>query len=330
MVNLNIELYKRITNDIITAEINKLEAKYALANILEEYDVRRIVNNPRKYDLRYNVKVFLKDKERQGASKLTIESYGMQLNIFANMVNKKVQDITKDDITDFLDKRANNGRVKQMTTMETIRSILRSFFSWLEDEDIIDDNPMLKIKPYKLPKTMTKALTVEKLELVRDNCITPREKALVETLYSTGCRLEEVNRINIEDINWENHSIKVLGKGNKERLVFFSARCSIYLKKYLETRNDNHEALFVTERKPYRRLSRRSIQREIKRIGERVNMRIYPHIFRHTMATLMLNRGCPMSVVQELLGHDDLATTQTYAQVTYSHKQQSYEKYFHQ
>ena len=197
---------------------------------------------------------------------------------------------------------------------------------------IITENPVLKIKPFKLKQYMVKALTIEELEIIREACNTPRQKALVEILYSTGCRLDEIVKVDLEDINWQDRSIKVIGKGNKQRLVFFSVRASIYLKKYIESRDDDCPALFVTERKPYRQLGGRQIQKEIAKIKNKAGFTksLSPHIFRHTMATLMLNKGCPMSVVQELLGHENLSTTETYAKVTHEHKHQSYEKYFHQ
>ncbi len=194
VVNLNVMLYREIVGSIIDKELNKLEAKDELANILNEYSIRKEIHDPRKHNLKYNITMFLQDRERQGASPLTIDGYGRHLNIFANMVDKKVQDITKEDILQFLDVR---GEGRQLTTLETIRSILRVFFCWLEDEEIIVDNPMLKIRPYRLPRAMTRALTVEQLEIVRESCKTIREKTLVETLYSTGCRLEEVTRINV-------------------------------------------------------------------------------------------------------------------------------------
>lgn len=330
---LNHELYRKIVDAVISPALNKMEAKNQLASILDEYKVMKQNSDPMYYDLRKNIDLFLKDKKRQGLSPITIDNYKIHLRIFANRIeNKPVNEITKEDITEYLDSRENDPGVNTKSTVETIRSVLRSFFEWLCEEQIIEENPMLRIKPYKLGKTIAKALTIEELELFRESCITPREKSLTEIMYSTGCRLSEISALNKEDIEWSNRSIKVLGKGNKERVVFFSARAAIYLKKYFDSRNDTCEALFVTERQEYRRLSNRGIQREIAAIGKRagINRRTHPHILRHTFATLMLNNGCPMAVLQELLGHDDMSTTQVYAKATYDHKHQSYEQYFHQ
>lgn len=332
MLGHNMYLYREIATKIIEPGLSKYEAKDMLANILDSYKITKLENSPMYYDLKTNIEAYLKDKLHQGLSQITIDTYNLQLKIFVERVNKPVNEITKDDIKDFLISRENDPGVNAKSTVETIRSILRSFFEWLEDEGIIEENPMLRIRAYKLAKPMAKALTIEELEALRENCFTIREKALIEVLYSTGCRLSEASALNISGIDWQNRSIKVWGKGNKERLVFFSARAAIYLRKYLDSRADNCEALFVTERKPYRRMSNRAIQREVTNVGKRakLNKSIHPHVLRHTFATLMINKGCPMSVVQELLGHDDLATTQTYTSVTYEHKHHSYEKYFHQ
>lgn len=331
--NINYELYKTIADKIIEPGLNKMEAKNQLASILDEYRVTRQNIDPMYYDLRQNIKLFLKDKKRQGLSPITIDNYKLHLKIFTNRTEyKPVNEISKEDIIEYLDDRENDPSVNMKSTIETIRSVLRSFFEWLCEEQVIEENPMLRIKPYKMGKTMAKALTVEELELFRESCTTPREKAMVEIMYSTGCRLSEISALNKDDIGQPNRAIKVIGKGNKERMVFYSARAAIYLQKYLESRQDNCEALFVTERQPYRRLSNRGIQRLIAIIGKRAELskRARPHILRHTFATLMLNNGCPMSVVQELLGHDDLATTQIYAKETSEHKHQSYDQYFHQ
>ena len=330
MGNLNQELYRRVVDEVLG--LNEFEAKDKLCEILKGYSVEKLELDPNRYDITANIKKFIAEKDRQGMSHHTISNYQRHLGIFEQRMDKKLQEITKDDIAMFLDSRENDPRVTAKTTLQTIRYVLLSFFGWLKDEGIIDENPVERIPPYKTGKPMQKALTVDELETVREACETTREKALVELLYSTGCRLEEFVDLNIEDIDRQNKMVKVNGKSEKERIVFFSSKADIYLRKYLSIREDDCPALMVTERKPYRRLTHRGVQKIVRKIGERsgVNKQITPHVFRHTMATMMLNRGCPMSVVQELLGHDQLATTEIYARVTHSNKQQSYEKYFHQ
>lgn len=165
--------------------------------------------------------------------------------------------------------------------------------------------------------------------MIRENCKTLRERALVEVLYATGGRLSEIQQLNRQDIDWQGRSAKVIGKGNKEREVYFSPRALYHLRKYLNSRQDEHPALFITQRRPFRRLSRRGIQREIKIIAERAGIKknVHPHVYRHTFATLTLNNGADLVAVQSLLGHANPGTTQVYAQLTDQRRREQYQRY---
>jgi integrase/recombinase XerD len=197
----------------------------------------------------------------------------------------------------------------------------------MEDEEYILKSPMRKIKSIKPEKRLRKALTLEELEKIRDTCNTFRERALLEFFYSTGCRLEEVMKLNKNDIDWQDLSTKVIGKGNKERTVFINAKAKLYLQKYLMSRLDNDEALFTTVRKPYRRMQRRAIEREISNIGKRIGIHIYPHLIRHTTATCMLHNGAELYEVQRVLGHEYPSTTQIYAQIADEAVKNAHRKY---
>lgn len=216
------------------------------------------------------------------------------------------------------------------TSIETEKSILKSFFGWLEDEEYIVKSPARKIKPTKVEKRLRNALDDEELEKLRDACKTPRQRALLEFIFSTGCRLSEVVNVNISDINWDECSLKVIGKGNKEREVQFSKKARLYLKKYLASRGDiSNPSLFITERKPFHRLGKRAIEREIAKIAEQAGMNkaVYPHLLRHTMATMGLRAGMPLPTVQKLLGHSDPATTEIYAEISNDMVKEEYRKY---
>ncbi len=165
--------------------------------------------------------------------------------------------------------------------------------------------------------------------MLRESCKTNRQRAFLEILYATGCRLSEVHALNKLDINYRTASCRVIGKGNKEREVYFSPKAMYHLRKYLMNRTDDSEALMVTERKPYRRLSQRGIQREIGIIAKQAGLdkKISPHTMRHTFATLTLNNGADIAAVQALLGHEDPATTQIYAQLTEEKKRDAHKKY---
>lgn len=165
--------------------------------------------------------------------------------------------------------------------------------------------------------------------MLREACKTPRERAMIEVFYATGCRLSEIQQLDRRDIDWQAKSAKVIGKGNKEREVYFSWKAAYHLKKYLNSRNDIVPALFITERKPYRRLSKRGFQREIKLIALRAGIQknVHPHVYRHTFATLTLNNGADLSTVQSLLGHSNPGTTQIYAQLSSGRKREQYQRY---
>ena len=156
------------------------------------------------------------------------------------------------------------------------------------------------------------------LERVRNACRTPREKAMLEVLYSTGVRVSEIVRLNIADIDVKNRYAIVLGKGKKERYIYFNAKSLIAIDEYLKTRTDNSPALFVRSRSPFDRLGKGTIEADIKRIGERagIGRNIFPHLLRHTFATDMLYRGAELDEVSELLGHAKLETTKIYAKTS--------------
>jgi integrase/recombinase XerD len=279
-------------------------------------------------NMRERVLIYLASKKLDGLSMLTLKGYAQHLKRFAMFMPKNVEDITAMDIRLYL-AEFSRGKDLKASTIQTEISILRSFFGWLENQDYVIKSPMRKINQMKQEKRIVKALSVEEFETLREACKTPRERALVETFYATGSRLSEISGMSKDDIDWQNMTARVIGKGNKERIVCFSYKAFYHLKKYLLSRTDDCEALFVTERKPYTRLGNRAIQRSFKQIAARTSIKknIHPHIMRHTFATLALDNGANLADVQALLGHEDPATTQIYATVTEQRKQEAYRKH---
>lgn len=139
-------------------------------------------------------------------------------------------------------------------TIDNIRRILSSFFSWLEDEDYILKSPIRRIHKVKSASTVKETYTDEALDMMRDNCENLRDLSLIDMLASTGMRVGELVLLNREDVNFVERECVVLGKGNKERIVYFDARTKIHLKNYLNSRTDNNPALFVPLKAPYERL----------------------------------------------------------------------------
>jgi len=269
---------------------------------------------------------YKKDKKLLNYSIHTLKAYSIQ----AKLLIKYLDDIEITDITYIMlkDYLIEQKHLKPASLGHRIRFI-RSFFRYLHEEDFIDKNISSKLKEPKIGARIPKSFSEEELELLRDGCSTMLEKSLVEFFYATGCRIAEVNNVDIKDINWQDRSIRVIGKGNKERSVYFTTKCKIYLKKYLETRKDTCEALFVTERKPIRRMSIARIREIIKDIAKNseVDINVYPHRYRHTHAQMMVDNGASLDIVMNDLGHARITTTMIYAQVSSERKRQEYNKY---
>ena len=304
---------------------DKRELYQSLSMIFTQYDIKPALISTGHPDLRQKIKLFLSGKRLEGLSQLTLDSYTLELRIFSERVPKATDEITTGDIRIYL------GEFDYLKTSSISKrlSVLKSMFGWLANEGIITKDVTKQIRPPKKEQRTPKALTIEELEMIREACVTPRERALVEVLYATGGRLSEIQKMNREDIDYQSMSVLVVGKGNKERPVYFSFKAMYHLKKYFMRRTDDVNALFATERRPYRRLSDKGIQREVKKIAGRseVKKNVHPHIFRHTFATLMLNNGADLVAVQGLLGHVDPATTQIYAQMTDERRKQSHKQY---
>ena len=306
-------------------QLNSDQQLNALHTILDKYNITLISPyTTESMDLQEKIKLFLSGKKLEGLSPITLKGYKLDLSIFAKHVQKRTEDITTNDIRLYL---GRFNKLKQTSIASKI-SVLKSFFSWLTNEEIISKDPTKKIKNPKKEKRLPKALNIEDLELIRESCHSPRCRSLLEVFYATGCRLSEVQKINKDDIDWSNMSINVIGKGDRERIVYFSYKAVYYLKKYLRLRTDNDPALFVTERRPYHRLSNRGIQREFSKIlkNSGLTKAFHPHVMRSSLASLLLNNGADLSTVQEILGHSSPDTTQIYAKITEEHKQRMYKK----
>jgi site-specific recombinase XerD len=170
--------------------------------------------------------------------------------------------------------------------------------------------------------------TDEALETMRDGCETTRDLALIDMLASTGMRVGELVLLNKKDINFNERECVVLGKGDKERTVYFDARTKMHLQKYLEERTDENEALFVALKYPYDRLQIGGIEARLREIGLQLGInKVHPHKFRRTLATMAIDKGMPIEQLQQLLGHQRIDTTLQYAMVKQSNVKISHRKY---
>ena len=305
--------------------INVEDTKSRLSKIISKYHVEKPDFDEVHPDLNVKIDLFLTSKQLEGLSKNTLDSYKLELNIFAEKVKKRTEEINAADIRVYL----GEFNHLKMSSISRKLSVLKSFFSWLTSEEFLQRDPSAKLNPPKQEKRLPKALSIEELEMLREACKTPRQRAFIEVLYATGCRLSEVQQLNKRDIDFNTQSCNVVGKGNKEREVYFSFKAIYHLQKYLKCRLDDEQALFVTERRPFRRLSKRGIQREIGVIAKQAGLdkSVSPHTLRHTFATLTLNNGADLVAIQHLLVHSDPSTTQGYAVLSEERKREQHKKY---
>lgn len=270
---------------------------------------------------------FISSKQVEGCSGRTIKYYKEIIEKFVNNFDKSIKQISTNEIRNYLSNYKDNSSCGS-TTIDNIRRVLSSFFSWLEDEDYIIKSPVRRIHKIKTAVVVKEVLTDENLERLRDECENIRDLSLIELLISTGMRVGELVNLNINSLNFEDRSCIVLGKGNKEREVYFDAKTKLHLKAYISKRNDSNDALFVSMREPHQRLSISGIELIIRTLGINSNInKVHPHKFRRTLATMAIDKGMPIEQVQKLLGHVKIETTMNYALVNQSNVKISHRRY---
>lgn len=270
---------------------------------------------------------FISAKEIEGCSKRTTKYYESTLLKMNSKLDKEITHMTTDDLRTYLtDYQKINNCSK--ASVDNIRRNLSSFFSWLEEENYILKSPMKRIHKIKTDKVIKETYSDETLELLRDNCNNLRDLAIIDILASTGMRVGELVKLNINDIDFENRECVVFGKGNKERPVYFDARTKIHLKNYLNSRTDGNPALFVSLDSPYDRLKISGVEIRLRQLGRRLGIqKVHPHKFRRTVATKAIDKGMPIEQVQSLLGHSQIDTTMHYAMVNQNNVKESHRKY---
>ena len=273
------------------------------------------------------VELFLSAKRIEGCSEKSLKYYMTTIETMLDELKKDVRHIITDDIRGYLtdyQKKKKSSKV----TIDNIRRILSSFFSWLEDEDYILKSPVRRIHKVKSGTNIKETYSDEALELMRDSCTELRDLAIIDILASTGMRVGEMVLLNRNDIDFNERECIVVGKGNKERVVYFDARTKIHLQNYLNSRRDDNPALFVSLRAPYERLQISGIEVRLREHGKKLGLqRVHPHKFRRTLATMAIDKGMPIEQLQQLLGHRKIDTTLQYAMVKQSNVKIAHRRY---
>ncbi|MEG0034739.1 MAG: tyrosine-type recombinase/integrase [Bacilli bacterium] len=306
-------------------QINKL--KDVLDEVLSTYGIiDKPLNEANVSEVNY-IDLFLSAKRLEGCSEKSLKYYKATIDNVFNVLNLNIKHITTNDLRKYLTDYQEQNKSSRVT-IDNIRRILSSFFSWLEDEDYIVKSPVRRIHKVKSASTIKETYSDESLELMRDGCESIRDLALIDILASTGMRVGELVLLNREDINFYERECVVFGKGDKERVVYFDARTKIHLQNYLNSRTDDNKALFVSLKFPYQRISIGGIETRVREIGKKLNIgKVHPHKFRRTLATKAIDKGMPIEQLQKLLGHQKIDTTLQYAMVKQSNVKIAHKKY---
>lgn len=254
---------------------------------------------------------FIDAKQIEGRSDTTLYNYAKEVSKLFLALNKSYRYITSKDIREYMAWRKST---KDLTSVSVanIRMYLMSFFKWCFKEEYINKNPMDKIGVIKTETHVIEILTDEEQEIIRCACTCERDLAIIDLLSGSGMRVSELCGLNRQDVNFDTGEVIVFGKGAKERVCFLTGKAKVHLKWYLESRTDDNEALFVTNRQPHNRITKNGIEYILKNIAKTSRIpktRLYPHKYRSTLATNMINKGAPAEHVQGILGHSNVNTT---------------------
>lgn len=302
--------------DVLSDEQMK-QVSSSIKDVLAKYEINKRTSNEERREKENTelLDTFLSAKKIEGCSDKTIHYYQSSIVKLLNGLSKCIKEICTNDIRRYLAEIQEENNLSKVT-IDNLRRIFSSFFSWLEDEDYIAKSPVRRIHKVRTDTLVKEVLSDENIETLRDSCNELRDLAMIDLLLSTGVRVGELVKMNRADIDFQERQCKVFGKGNKEREVYFNARTKIHLQRYLESRTDDNPALFVTLLKPHTRLTISGVEVRLRKMGKDVHIdKVHPHKFRRTLATMAIDRGMPIEQVQKLLGHVRIDTTLHYAMV---------------
>lgn len=238
-----VKILNEMSEYLSIAQMKKLQEVMLKVCSENEADKVQISNND-------FLEMFLDAKKIEGCSERTLQYYKVTVAHLLSQTENSVRKVTTEEIRAYLAEYQKNSNCSNVT-IDNIRRNISSFFSWLEEEDYILKSPMRRIHKIKTKTVVKSTISDEGIERLRDNCSEIRDLAIIDLLYSTGIRVGELVNLNIDDIDLEGRECIVYGKGDKERRVYFDAKAKVYLKDYIESREDDNKALFVTLDAPH-------------------------------------------------------------------------------
>lgn len=323
-------MYEHFKNEVLTA----IELSSSISTTKDRDSILKIMDEvARRYDFKKKelsltlsgeavqplIKTYIVCKKIEGLADGTLKNYYLFICKFFNWSMKSPEDIETNDIRLFLHWYKEEFGVTDRT-LDKYREYVAHFFRWASEEGYIPSNPARHIKPIKHEVKPRAFLSQIDMEYLRRASIRKRDLAMVEFFYSTGCRVSELRIVKKDDINWDNKTVHLFGKGRKHRVSYLNARAEVALKEYLNSRKDNSEYLFVSLRKPHGQLSKEAIEKAIRtveqRTGNSISKHVTPHVLRHTTATTAIRNGMPVDEIQKLLGHKSINTTMIYAKTS--------------
>ena len=312
-------------DNLTTEQLQKLRNVLTLALARSETDKTDLALSPDGWVP--TLGLFLASKRLAGCADSTITQYERALRMMITFINKPVKDITTNDLRYYMAQYQSTRNVSA-AYMDTMRLYFSSFFTWLQDEEIIQANPARRLERIKAPERIKHPFTQDELTALRDVCGTVRDRALLEVLYATACRVGEVCSMDIADVDFKSREMIVYGqKGKAERRVYLTPEAVYHLRKYLISRNDDCPALFATLRAPARRITKGAIEAVLRKLGDDAGVHCHPHKFRRTMLTEAAKRGMPIQEVQKMAGHKKLDTTMMYVTVSDESVKASYNRF---
>lgn len=258
----------------------------------------------------------------RGLSPNTEEAYRNDIMFFLDFLEAEGIDfsqINRSHINRYIRKLRQDGYAPSSVTRKI--ASLRGWFRWMAGNEIITSNPTSELEQPKLARYLPKVLTIDDISKIFAGELSPLEKAIIELLYAAGLRVSELSNLNLQNVNLEQDYVRCIGKGSKERLIPIGKKAKEALKSYLDERNYivfkhnlNTNRLFLKE--DGQPVTRQKVYTIIKGLGQKIDKSISPHTLRHSFATHMLENGADLRVVQELLGHSDVSTTQLYTHIS--------------